>query len=411
MIKGLWHQLGYGTENLVLALLQDNVGQGGILSPIDLDFRQSQGTALGFQQAGKGVLWDPQFYDPPLINARSAGYPTHQFRLPVEALSILDLAGQDGLTRALEMVNRSLRSSAVIAPAVIYEAGSPHLWGINQMLFRCAKKAGDHLGIPTLASIPIGSSVSVSEPETLNILGAATALPSDGWYILFEFDRDPVPVSSGRLARCASSCLSLAGTERPILFGFSGLMSLPVMAWGASAVGFGHAATLHQFKGRHFNLRTRLQQAADRRNGKGGGGPESLRFFSSGLWTGLACPDETSPLALLEELFRKVMIPSPYSQTVMDDPSTAEWSLDEAHMHYAWHIHQQVEALLEIPALIDRANQVKTLIDGQIELWGEVQSRGIAIRQGFHLGYWTAWKDAIQNALRDQKADYDWLLG
>lgn len=410
MLRGVWHQFGSQTEIDAQEMLKDGVGEGAILSPMDLDYRQARGTALGLYQQKKGCLFDPQFYDPSWVNPASATYPTNTFRGDPRDLTNLSDAQKITICDAMKRLGEGLYLSGLIAPSLLYDAGSSHLLGINRTLFDSTRQAADSLQIPAIASVPIGPSLIVSDSEISRVLSWVTSFGADAYYLLFDFDDERIPTDLEKLRRCAMACLSLAGQEKPVLFGFAGLTTLPIMAWGVTAVGIGPHKTLHQFRHRHFNQEFRAQAAADRRNGASGGRPATLTYFSRALWTGLTCPDETALVAArLPEMASQIIAASPYASTVIDDPATLNWTLDEAHKHFHWVIAQQVDDLLKTPSLLNRAKAVLDIIDAQISAWDLVMAGGVSVRRGPSLGYWSAWRKAIIAGINNHADEYDWL--
>lgn len=406
-LLGAWHQLGSNTHDLAQALLQNNIGDGAILSPKDLDYRLARGSAQGFKNLGKGILWDPQFYDPEHRPKKSLTYPTFEARRSEEELIDLSERGRDALSKALEQINRDLHCSAVIAPALTYQAGSSKIRAVNRMLFTCAKKAGDAIGIPTLASVPFGNSTCFDDSEINAVLNAATALPADGWYVVFEFSGEHFPRKKPEVLRCATACLSLAAARPPLIFGYAGLLSLPVMAWGAAGAGICHQKTMWQFLTRRFQNEDTDQAEA---RSKGGGGKKQIpHFFSDSLWQRLVYTAEVeSVLQLPDTLHSKILAPTTYSPTLQADQPIPFWALQESHKHLLACWARAITDLANIPSLSQRSKEVTRKLDEQLALWEDITPYGFSFKSSFKAKHLSMWRDVSADLSDRRQIDFDW---
>src|SRR5690606_3990304 len=127
MRRGAWHQCGYNSQKLVRELMQAGIGVGAIISPKDLAFDNAKEYSKQYRALGKGVLLDPQFYDPELTAGKLGTYPTSQFRQSIGTLGALQAGTISSLADSLETENRELGCDAVLAPAIPYEAARPDI--------------------------------------------------------------------------------------------------------------------------------------------------------------------------------------------------------------------------------------------------------------------------------------------
>ena len=121
---GVWHQFGDKSQKQVIDQLRHGAGVGCILSPRDLALHKAKDYAPEYRGLGAQVLWDPQFHVPHLTTKLSKTYPTQALRASVSALTAITQPQLSELSRALEQVNGAIDATAVIAPAVVYEAGA-----------------------------------------------------------------------------------------------------------------------------------------------------------------------------------------------------------------------------------------------------------------------------------------------
>lgn len=143
--KGVWHQLGHNNQSMALEQLQHGNGLGVIVSARDLRLKTAQDKSVEYRALGGHVLLDQQFYLPSFSNDNLKTYGTNEFRQSVTLLNQIDSSGLDQLSTALEAENGSLQVSAVLAPAIVYEAKRQDIIDLNTKLFEAGKRAGDSL--------------------------------------------------------------------------------------------------------------------------------------------------------------------------------------------------------------------------------------------------------------------------
>ncbi len=407
-LGGAWHQLGAGTHEIAYELLQDNIGEGAIFSHKDLEFRLARGSAHGINTLGKGVLWDPQFFDPEHKPKHSLTYPTQEFRCTEEELIGLSETGKSTLSSALEQVNRDLHCRAVLAPALLYQAGSTKIQAVNRMLFACAKRAGDAIGVPTLASIPFGHSTCVDDSGITAVLNAATSLPADGWYVVFEFSGENYPRKKAEVIRCANACIGLAAVRPNLIFGYGGHLSLPVMAWGAAGAGIGHQKTLWQFLRRRFEDDDSEQAKAELK--KGGGGKKQIpHFFSSSLWQRLIYTTEVESVLTLPSSFHsKILVPTDYSPAIQPGQPFKPWDLEQSHKHMLTAWANAITHLSAIPCLSSRNEEAVRQMNEQLKLLEELEPHGISFKSSFKAKHLDMWKDVSTELRTRRSSDFEW---
>jgi len=170
----------------------------------------------------------------------------------------------------LHKLNHDVGASAVLAPALVYEAGRPDIVELNAKLFSVAKSVEDYLGLPTWATLVLGTSVTTADQTIDAIVSDATALTAAGWYFAFEFSESGIPCAHSSILRFCNAGLILGCTGKPVLHAFSGPLGLLSPCFGATAIGVGHSQNLWQF------TRERWQPSD---GGGGGGGDAPPRFF------------------------------------------------------------------------------------------------------------------------------------
>jgi hypothetical protein len=322
MKRGVWHQMGYNSQKLIIEHLDAKKGVGVIISPRYLSY-DAAGTYAG-HYAGKGaaVLHDPEFYVPESSQGKLGSYPSAALRASASALMRSSDSDLDNWSKALETENRNVGAAAVIAPALPYEAGRTDLVDLNARLFEAAKHAGDAIGVPTLATVVVGQSGTTAS-LIAEMLSAPTALPADGWFFQFEFQDARLPNNEDEVFRFCVAVLTLAYTGKPLLHSCAGPMSLLSFAVGATGSAISFRQNLWGFERSKWQIP----------DGQGGGGNAPARFFSGALWGTIVQPDE---LILLPVALRSAVVThSPYSSAVASAPSLPweKWTANKHMVH------------------------------------------------------------------------------
>jgi hypothetical protein len=216
MRRGAWHQCGDRSQLLVQEQLERGAGVGVILSPRDLSRPNALEYAGRYRALGAETLLDHQFYVPDFTNPKLNTYAISALRAGISTLNRISDADLTEFENQLRIDHQELGATAVLAPAVVYEAGRMDIVQLNARLFGASKRVGDQLHIPTYATIVLGRSVTAADETTDSILSYATALNSDGWYFAFEFEDERLPSSRVSVRRCCSAGLTLACTGKPL---------------------------------------------------------------------------------------------------------------------------------------------------------------------------------------------------
>ena len=396
MKRGAWHQCGDKSQKLVAEQLEAGFGVGVILSPRDLTAANAADYATQYRALGADVLIDPQFYVPDFTNDNLESYGLSQFRQSVSLLNQVSDSDITQLGAELRALNASLQSSAVIAPAVLYEAGRSDIAQLNAKLFKAAKGVGQSLGVPTFATVGLARSVTSSTQTITWALNRATALDADGWYYAFEFDEERIPSGKDAVNRCCDAGLTLAATGKPVLHAYAGPMGLLSFGFGASGVGIGHSQNLWKF------TRERWEGA----NAQGGGGNAPARFFSGALWGTIIYPDETGQLSAA--LRAQILTPAtPYCGPVLATPALA-WKRWEAGKHLVCVLAQAYDTLAASTDARAHANAAIQRLTAALDTHAKVKELGLTLADDTD-AYQANWRLAIADLLSKRAADFDYL--
>ncbi len=393
MRRGAWHQCGDRSQILVKEQLQQGAGVGVILSPRDLTRASALNYAESYRGLGAEVLIDHQFYVPDFTNPRLNSYPISAFRVAVSSLKQFSDPELAELRNQLRVDNSELQTDAVIAPAVLYEAGRQDIALLNARLFVAARAVGDELGKPVYATVALGRSVTASDQTISAALAQATALNCDGWYFGFEFEDERIPSSREAVRRCCTAGLTLACTGKPVLHAYAGPAGLLSFGFGATGVGVGHSQNLWKF------TRDRWQPPSP----QGGGGDAPPRLFSGSLWGTIIYPDETSQLPV--GIRQQVLTPSPFSAPVASGLALSRW---DAGKHLVYVMASVISEISQVVGARAAAQAAIQRLENAIQLHQLIQQQGIFLSDSTY-AYQGNWRLAVGDLLQSASADFDYL--
>lgn len=394
MKSGAWHQFGDRSQKLALEQIERGIGVGAVISPRDLARDRAVEYAIQYRDLGVEVLADPQFYLPDSNAGHLSTHETASFRSSVGGLGGIGPAKLSALGDALNRWNSALKTNAVIAPAVIYEAGRPDIVDLNATLLSEACKAGASLGLPTYATVVLGHSVTSSDVTLREMLAAVTALCPDGWYFSFEFREPRVPASQALVRRFLEAGLALACSGKPVLHAFAGPMALLSRCCGIRAVGIGHSQNTWQF------TRERWQPT----EGGGGGGAAPPRLFCPALWGTIVYEDEFAQLPL--SLRTRIHAPSPYSSQVKPAPPFLPWTKWDANKHLVHSLCVEVSRHISLPSIRAAATSAISVLDNAAALHEEISAEGIDLTDNTD-AYIAPWRNALEEYLVSSSHEID----
>lgn len=391
MKQGAWHQCGDRSQKLSLEQLESESGVGVVISPRDLASEKASEYAVQYRDAGAEVLIDQQFYLPDSIVGKLSTYEISSHRQTASQLHKLTEKQFTELATALRNINAELKTSAVIAPAVIFEAGRPDIVELNTKLFNVAKLVGNDLGIPTLATVVLGKSVTATDVTMEACLSDATSVDADGWYFAAEFNETRIPSSHSSILRFCNAGLTLACTGKPVFHAYAGPLCLLSPCFGATAVGIGHSQNLWQF------TRERWQESE---GGGGGGGDAPPRFFSSSLWGTIIYEDE---FALLSQKVREdILTQSPFSLNISSTPPYLPWSRWDANKHLVFILSKYAENALAERDVEKAAENAIEHLHKAVSLHSRITDEGVVLADNTN-SYQNPWRAAIESLKASQK--------
>jgi hypothetical protein len=393
MRRGAWHQCGDRSQKLVEEQLQQGSGVGVIISPRDLSRANAIEYAGRYRALGAELLIDQQYYVPEFRNRWLDSYPISQFRQGVSSLNKISDQDLADFRNELRVDHEELGADALIAPAVVYQAGRTDIVQLNARLFAASKSVANELKIPIYATVVLGRSVTASDHTLQTTLSQATALNCDGWYYAFEFEDERLPSARETVRRCCVAGLTLACTGKPVLHAYAGPMGLLSFGFGATGIAIGHSQNLWKF------TRDRWMPPS----AQGGGGDAPARFFSGALWGTIIYPDETSQLP--SAIRTQVLTPSPFSGPVT---ANLPWSRWDAGKHLVYILAQQFSVMAGESDPRNNAAAAIAVLDQALSLHDVIERSLVFLGDQTNV-YQANWKSALEDLLRDNQGDFDFL--
>jgi len=381
---------------MVIEEIEAGAGVGVIISPRDVPWHKAVEYSEIYHKAGADVLIDLQFCNPEFTNSKLLSYPMGKHRGSVSRLRET-LEGEFAtFTSDVQNVEEALSVNGIIAPAIVYEAGRRDIVQLNATLFKAGKHVGDRLGVPTYASVILGSSVTSSEQTVNNTLSEVVGLDCDGWYYGYEFgQRERIPSSRTSVLRCCVAGLKLACTGKPVLHAYAGPMALLSMSFGAAATGVGQWQNLWQF------TRNRWSDSVP----QGGGGDAPPRLFSMSLWGTIVYPDEIVQLS--PDIRSEVFTPSPFSPRSVIG-TLMPWDRWLANKHLVYLICSTVAELATNRNARENAQRVIEILEGAVGLHSRIAASNVTLVDDTSI-YQGRWAGALRDLLAQSSSDFEYL--
>lgn len=394
MRKGAWHQLGWQCQNVALDQIIAGTGVGVILSPGDVALKKAKELATKFTDAGASLLYDPQWYNPKFSNARLATYPAQTVRASVTTIGKWSDTELGHFAAKIVHENDTLKSDAVIIPAITYAAGRTDIVRLNERIHSAVRNEARKAGRPVYASVFLNASICDSLELILETLSAATKLNCDGWYFGFEFRDTRLPTNTAAVYRCLFAQLTLALTGKPVLHAFAGPMGILSIGAGATGAAIGRSKSLWMFK--------REKWEPNPAKSSGGKGKYPSRYFSRNLWGTIVTPDE---LGLLGNPLRSsVITPSPYGP----DPLPIGWNHSSSKKHLLHTVCSTIQEIANAPSLQESRDKAKTVLEVAIDNHKKIRASSITLKDST-AAYQENWKAAVEILERKHADDFEIL--
>lgn len=391
MESGVWHQLGANSQKITIEQLKNNNGVGVIISPKDLNKKKAIEYTDEYQSLNASILLDLQFYEPEYQHKNLTTYGLDSYRLPLSDLKKMPSINMASLSKDITELNKEVGSSAIIAPAMVYEPGNSELYNINEQLFSAAKLAGENLGLPVYATIVLGNGFAKSTELLEEALGQATNLKADGWYFACEVNSGAIPSDMEEVEFICNAILTLAGTGVPLIHAFAGPSGLLSLACGSRSIAIGQHKTLWSFS------RSRFQES-----GRSGGQKIPSRYFSDKLWSTIVLPDESTQIS--SSIWGKIKSSSPFHPISQNDES---WLGNQKHNHLLYVLGNFYSSILKNSSQSICEDMVVHLKNAD-EIYKEI-AEVLGVVKDNADSHQIVWAKALEQINADRSDDFNFL--
>ncbi len=392
MIRGAWHQLGWQHQKLVIEQIKQGAGVGVVLSPRDLSFSKAQEYAAQYKDVESGVLYDPQWHIPAFSNVQLDEYPTAKLRDTVTNLINIAESRLADLAEMLEEENSALRTDAVIAPAIVYQAGRTDISQLNAKLHTAARRAAANLNVPCYGTAFLGESVTDSIELVQATLSTVTSLRCDGWYFGFEFPAERIPSSTDAIYRCLRAILLLASTGHPVMHAYAGPLGILSFSSGCTAAASGPSQKQWRF----------CPERWEDVEATGGNSALPARYFSRALWGTVVFPDETGLLP--SSMQARIFSPSPFATA----PPPMGWSRTDAKKHLTHTICKGLQDIADKGTTAECRKAANELLGDAVQLHEEIAEHRVELRDNA-ASYQANWQAALGIMLERHEDDFEFL--
>lgn len=374
-----YHQCGHNFVWNLQSLMEDDVGEGLILSPVNIPAGKIE---TRIPQEVLGLSWmDPQFYLP---HDSKNNLETYSFfpgnLLDQFTTSDFESYSQEAAEGCLSFQNELGLQYAVIPTRYFEDLPSEYLEQLENLFVQPFLEAREQHApnLPLLLTV-IAKRVHLDFGSMRDeILSWATSFPEvEGVYLLFDHNFQSKQIKDPAfLAGALRFIRALRQNGMKVHVGYSGIEGLLYSVADPTSVSVGSYENL-----RSFGIR-RLESQDNR----------TLRSPRPRIYSGLLLQwiEDTflPPISQLVSEWQAYFDDSPYKEYLLTAGSSLNSQRPEVYKHYFHVFDNQVDAL-PVPAL--RADHLRSLAIAAMEKFEEIQNSGVVLdpnSDGSHLPAW-----------------------
>lgn len=388
-------QHGWGKSDKIERGIAAGALSGVVLSPRDEIPERLVAYVDSLQEndAELTVFLDPQLYAATVLNPRAGRLPEYPYF--AAELTYRDFVRASAISRRVRRVidyQLTLGVSHICTPVIGFDSFGDR-W--NSVALSMAAEsisyyasAGDDR--PLLVSLLINENAFRPGPHFEEFLDIITDFECEGFYVLLRRDDNEHRQTIEPEALSAMLYMThVLGTLNAfeVFFGYSGFLSMPLHAAGATACACGWSLGLRRFSFGRFEQST------------GGRRPRD-RYSSLPLLNSLFVIPE------LDQIEQAGMLGNVLTGTDYDGvlntrpPSSAQWPSDIAALHHWQTIAAGIMEVTADPTPRDRLDRLSDMISGSIELYDDLEAEGCRLdgpSSKAHLGQWNSAVDEFRD--------------
>lgn len=379
----IYHQCGHNFVWNIQSLLEDEAGNGLIISPVNVE---ADRIADRFPSELLNSSWmDPQFYLPDDNKGQLETYPFFPANV-LDGFSTVDYQEcAFEVAKACLIFQHNLGLKYLVIPTRYYDdLPDRYLEQLESLCLDPFVRARDELGLtePLLLTIiakPLHLEFGMPRDE---LLSWATSCPEiSGIYLIFQNNSRSKQIKDPQfLAGALRFIRALRLNELEVHMGYSGLEGLLFSVADPTSVSVGSYENLRSFS----VSRLRTQER------KGQQGPRPRVY--SGLLLQWIEDTVLPPLRELVPDWRDLFDDSPYKEYLLDSESALNFQRRELYKHYFLVFSQQVAML---PAVPDRAPHIRELVMSALALFDKIETSGIFLDSNSDSSHLPVWLNAL----------------
>jgi hypothetical protein len=363
-------QFGYNGQTIVRRALENGHTDGVILSPTDYGRKDNINLAEEVNQAGKTVLFDPQYYIPRTERKAAQSYPYFKTKGGDEFETVVVQRGpkRRELCEEIIEVQDEMDVDAYITPARHIDAlvdRKLNEWKeLTQTFLEVAEEVGRD--IPIFASVPVDGDV-IRHPDDRNeFLDFITGRKPDGFYVSIEYDRDHrYPLTGSQDVHAYLDLMkSLKLNQFEVIAGHTHQIAHLLLAIGVDAFGSGHYKNTKAFDvGRWVP-------------DEDGFGRTVIYYYSDPVLNDIRVEQGLQRLYTSGFDISRLRNGSPYEKDLFGavSPDSADWKLSEAAWdHYIWSCHQIAKRYRGL-TFDERVEEAKTHVEDASDIYQDMLS-------------------------------------
>lgn len=378
-----YHQCGHNFVWNLESIQEDDIGEGLILSPVNLEAERIRDR---IPEELLATSWmDPQFYVPDDSKGKLETYPF----FPANVLD--DFTTSEFVDHAREVARECLSFQhelglrSLVIPTRYYEdLPEDHIEQLEALFLEpfLESKAALALSEPLLLTViakPIHLEPGIMREELLTWVTSEPAV--SGIYLIFDHNfiskqiKDPeYLVQAMRFIRV----LRLNGME--VHIGYSGLEGLLYSIADPTSVSIGSYENLRSFGTRRLESRDTGPQRAPR-----------PRVYSGRL---LQWIEDTylPPLRELVPNWRDLFDDSPYKEYLLNPDTALNFQRSEIYKHYFFLFAEQIA---DLPTIDERAQHIRSLATRAIDKFERIGDAGVYLDSDSDQSHLPAWLNAV----------------
>jgi len=380
----IYHQCGHNFVWNIQSLLQDVVGNGLIISPVNVDADRIRDRIPHELLSNSWI--DPQFYLPDDSKSKLATYPF----FPANVLDGFSTADYQScafeVAKACLTFQHSLGLKYLVIPTRYFEDfPDNYLEQLESFYLEPFVKAKYELGLtnPLLLTVitkPLHLESGMPRDELLS--WATSYAEVSGIYLILDNNFHSKQIKDPKyLAGALRFIRALRLNDLEVHVGYSGLEGLLLSVADPTSVSVGSYENLRSFD---------ISRLVTREPGSQQYGPRP-RVYSGRL---LQWIEDTylPPLRELTPDWKDLFDDSPYKEYLLDSEISLNFQRSELYKHYFLLFSEQIAAL---PAVQDRAQYIKELVMDAMALFEQIEASGVFLDPNSDRSHLPAWLNAL----------------